>query len=212
MKSYRIKFLVAAFILGYSNSSFSLTTTYTDQTSFLNDAGSELFVIDFNGITNPLVSNGVFPGQVDFGSPEASIPDNVLFNSNAMTDTGSTTASNQVGPIDGDFLTAAAVNAFSLDFSSSGNPQSISIFDLGGSLLDENLLTPAGGFFGLISDTSIGSFLISNGEFSTNNRDRFFIDNFAAYSASPVPVPAAIWLFGTALIGFVGMSRRRKVN
>jgi hypothetical protein len=28
---------------------------------------------------------------------------------------------------------------------------------------------------------------------------------------SPVPVPAAVWLFGTALIGFVGMSRRRKV-
>ena len=26
-----------------------------------------------------------------------------------------------------------------------------------------------------------------------------------------VPVPAAFWLFGTALIGFVGMSRRRKV-
>jgi hypothetical protein len=30
-------------------------------------------------------------------------------------------------------------------------------------------------------------------------------------SISPVPVPAAVWLFGTALIGFVGMSRRRKV-
>jgi hypothetical protein len=29
-------------------------------------------------------------------------------------------------------------------------------------------------------------------------------------SPSPVPVPAAVWLFGTALIGFVGMSRRRK--
>jgi len=28
---------------------------------------------------------------------------------------------------------------------------------------------------------------------------------------SPIPVPAAVWLFGTALIGFVGMSRRRKV-
>jgi hypothetical protein len=28
---------------------------------------------------------------------------------------------------------------------------------------------------------------------------------------SAVPVPAAAWLFGTALIGFVGMSRRRKV-
>ncbi|MCP4768329.1 MAG: VPLPA-CTERM sorting domain-containing protein [Gammaproteobacteria bacterium] len=28
---------------------------------------------------------------------------------------------------------------------------------------------------------------------------------------SAVPVPAAVWLFGTALIGFVGISRRRKV-
>ena len=28
---------------------------------------------------------------------------------------------------------------------------------------------------------------------------------------SAVPVPAAVWLFGTALIGLVGMSRRRKV-
>jgi hypothetical protein len=28
---------------------------------------------------------------------------------------------------------------------------------------------------------------------------------------SAVPVPAAAWLFGTALVGFVGMSRRRKV-
>jgi len=26
-----------------------------------------------------------------------------------------------------------------------------------------------------------------------------------------VPIPAAIWLFGTALIGFVGMPRRRKI-
>jgi hypothetical protein len=28
---------------------------------------------------------------------------------------------------------------------------------------------------------------------------------------SPVPVPAAVWLFGTALIGFIGFSRRRKI-
>jgi hypothetical protein len=34
----------------------------------------------------------------------------------------------------------------------------------------------------------------------------------AALTVSPVPVPAAIWLFGTALIGFVGMSRRTKVG
>jgi hypothetical protein len=28
---------------------------------------------------------------------------------------------------------------------------------------------------------------------------------------SPIPVPGAIWLFGTALLGFVSMSNRRKV-
>jgi hypothetical protein len=31
-------------------------------------------------------------------------------------------------------------------------------------------------------------------------------------SVSPVPVPAAVWLFGTALIGFVGMSRKTSVK
>ena len=31
-------------------------------------------------------------------------------------------------------------------------------------------------------------------------------------NVNPVPVPAAFWLFGTALLGFVGMSRRRSVK
>jgi len=34
----------------------------------------------------------------------------------------------------------------------------------------------------------------------------------AQLNVSPVPVPAAVWLFGTALIGFVGMSRRTKIS
>jgi hypothetical protein len=35
---------------------------------------------------------------------------------------------------------------------------------------------------------------------------------FAQFTpASAVPVPAAVWLFGTALIGFIGISRRTKV-
>ena len=28
---------------------------------------------------------------------------------------------------------------------------------------------------------------------------------------SPVPIPAAVWLFGTALIGMVGFGKRRRV-
>ena len=34
----------------------------------------------------------------------------------------------------------------------------------------------------------------------------------ASLTVAPVPVPAAVWLFGTALIGFVGMSRRTVVT
>lgn len=44
----------------------------------------------------------------------------------------------------------------------------------------------------------------------------FFIDNINFNAPlppdlNPVPVPAAVWLFGTALIGLVGFSRRRNV-
>jgi len=34
--------------------------------------------------------------------------------------------------------------------------------------------------------------------------------NTSAFFAAPVPVPAAVWLFGTGLIGLAGMARRRR--
>lgn len=37
-----------------------------------------------------------------------------------------------------------------------------------------------------------------------------FSGNADGFRISPVPVPAAAWLFGTALIGLVGFSKRRK--
>ena len=33
---------------------------------------------------------------------------------------------------------------------------------------------------------------------------------FAAYSPSAVPIPAAVWLFGSGLLGLIGVSRRKK--
>ena len=35
--------------------------------------------------------------------------------------------------------------------------------------------------------------------------------HIAGPDISPIPIPGAIWLFGTALIGFISMSSRRKV-
>lgn len=47
-------------------------------------------------------------------------------------------------------------------------------------------------------------------EISTNN---FYAVEFRGLDgrSSVVPLPAAFWLFGTALIGFIGFSRRRKI-
>jgi hypothetical protein len=44
-----------------------------------------------------------------------------------------------------------------------------------------------------------------------DNDGRYVVRIGINEAPSAVPVPAAVWLFGTALIGFVGMSRRKKV-
>jgi hypothetical protein len=47
-------------------------------------------------------------------------------------------------------------------------------------------------------------------EISTKEHNEKSADS--AMKVSPVPVPTAFWLFGTALIGFVGLSRRTSLS
>jgi len=35
---------------------------------------------------------------------------------------------------------------------------------------------------------------------------------FAIFTPSPIPVPAAVWLFGTGILGLIGFSKRRKAH
>ena len=58
-----------------------------------------------------------------------------------------------------------------------------------------------------------GSNAGSSGSWATGALDDKDLSHFTIYTSgiSPVPVPAAFWLFGTALIGFIGFSRRTKV-
>jgi hypothetical protein len=48
---------------------------------------------------------------------------------------------------------------------------------------------------------------ISRDQYLETNGDVFVYAKFT--SAQPVPVPAAVWLFGSALLGFAGISKRK---
>ena len=45
---------------------------------------------------------------------------------------------------------------------------------------------------------------------TTDNGSGIFYDNLVFAEVSPVPVPAAVWLFGSGLLGLVGVARRHK--
>ena len=118
----------------------------------------------------------------------------VFYGSDAMTDAGSMVAGNFVGPIDGVFL-AGPIRAFRLTFSSSGNPQVVELYRADATVIG-SAISPANGFFGVVANESIHSFVIRNGEFSPGERDRYFIDDFAA---NAVPEPKLLTLLVLAL-------------
>ena len=83
---------------------------------------------------------------------------------------------------------------------------------------DSNSLTPNGGFLtstlvfdALLGDLGLGQQLEIVLD-SLGQETSFDFVTLDASAISAVPVPAAVWLFGTALIGFVGLSRKTKVS
>jgi hypothetical protein len=55
--------------------------------------------------------------------------------------------------------------------------------------------------------------LAMGGAFNPNqNHDGHLEDQFYLASMTVVPVPAAVWLFGTAMLGLIGLRRKTKMN
>ncbi|MGB5329418.1 MAG: PEP-CTERM sorting domain-containing protein, partial [Gammaproteobacteria bacterium] len=65
---------------------------------------------------------------------------------------------------------------------------------------------------GAIPDPAVQGFVLQVFDFKSGDYERAIAAKVKAIVRPPaVPVPAAVWLFGTALLGFIGVSRRRKV-
>ena len=212
-----------ALLLLVSGMSQAVTTTYTDRSVWAGN-GTDIYTEDFEGFTtdtsfaaNPLdvgpytfrtngvaasgrnvvdVSPFLFSGNpVSFGSAAVDIFIDIGLTASLTFDT--------------------AVEGFFADFLYAGNTSelNLTLFILGGG--SKQFKVPGRGTslspFGVLSsDHSITSI-----EFSNSLNDGFYIDNLSISrlaSTPAVPVPAAVWLFATALIGFIGISRRRNVT
>ncbi|MHC4703514.1 MAG: hypothetical protein ACYTFQ_23350 [Planctomycetota bacterium] len=188
----RILLSIAALAFVMSSQVSADVVVFANQADYDAATGPQVFLINFNGSTGLLVSGDSFSPAVTFGSPEASDPSQVLWSSDAITDAGSDIALNNVGPVDGVFTDP--VYAFALVFSSASEAETVSLYDEDDALIAAVVAPNASGFFGVLSDTPIKSFLIDNGDFpDTGNPDRFFIDDFRV-NESPIQVEKVLTL------------------
>lgn len=114
------------------------------------------------------------------------------------------------------FSFSSGINAFggNFDLSAGGAGMGIQLSLSTGEIISQEVLrTSTGGFFGFISDNLFTSVTLNTGTQMDCCAETYTLDNltFGTQAVSSVPVPAAAWLFGSALMSFVGMSRRRKV-
>jgi len=78
------------------------------------------------------------------------------------------------------------------------------------SLTTDVLLTNAGGTVTLLTQIIVGGKFWQSVECYNCTPFRFIVSGSLSDSSSAVPVPAAVWLFGTGILGLIGFSKRRK--
>ncbi len=101
------------------------------------------------------------------------------------------------------------VDAFGFNWGASDYSWTLSAYDNSGTLLETYTMpitssSNNGDFYGISASA------ISYAELKlTSNSDWVMIDNFTTAGNAPVPEPATMLLFGTGLVGLVGMRRRK---
>jgi hypothetical protein len=169
-------------------------TVYGTEAEYDAAAGAADFCLDFNGSTGAFVDGGSFSADVVFGSPEAAIPPEVNWSSDAISDAGSMLSPNGVGNMDVTFTGTAM--AFKFTFLSNGVAATVDLYAADATLIASVTAPNAPGFFGVITTVPVKRALVTPGFFdpALGTRDRFFIDDFCAtavVSNEPPPPPPA---------------------
>lgn len=208
--------LVAIITTSVCNSTWASTVTYTNRTSWLSAAGgSSDFLVDFNSYTTdtPItgaVDVGPFSVQSDSTNSLIDVPpyknnDTTYGNGTPNLSLFVDGAQSQVATLTFD----APVYALFSDYwvpGNSGSPLMMQLSYATGGTADLTIgdYGTSSTSFGFVSDTSITKVTFYNAV-----NDGFNVDNIEGVSA--VPVPAAAWLFGSGLIGLVGLAKRKRV-
>lgn len=99
------------------------------------------------------------------------------------------------------------VSAFAADFFEVGSDHDL-VLSVGGEKYHLRSLfnNHADGFFGVIATAGETFDKLS---FSATSSENFIVDNVRIGNVSSVPLPAAVWLMGTALLALAGIGRRK---
>jgi hypothetical protein len=192
----------SAFLMfGATAQAASLNLTLND----VPDIVSSFIDVTYNATTDSFSASGFALELDDDGSVPAEAIADGIFNLSATIDA--------TGALGGGALTIDGTVA-SLGFNSgtllTGNLTAFGFPDAGGDPL-EFLFDVTGGDAAGLYGSAPGGVILSGvtgftGDFSTN----FTGDGFAVSDVAPVPIPAAVWLFGSGLLGLAGIGRRRR--
>jgi hypothetical protein len=213
--------LGALCMLALSVSANAAIVTYTDETSFLTALSGPTSTLDFDSTTaGTLIPSGNSLGGITFTYNIGGLDMKVV------DDFDTTSPNNYLGLDDaGNFDQFIDGDEFTLSFSTpvsaagmyfiTGDPLingDIHLVTSVGTALNSSIVDISlddGGmayYIGLISDTAFSSAAIQYDAGGGGN----FLFNVDDITTSAVPIPGAIWLFGSGLLGLIGISRRRK--
>ena len=202
--------LATIFLLLTVGTTKAATITYTDEAAFKSTLGS-FTEYDFD---NFVLNEGpdVFGSFQTLDQQIQGIDfDNARVNLGAF---GGTSNSSPNVVLNADFTSPIIIN-FDLLQSGVGlfntsivDAERFEVFDSADNLLGSvDLSANIINFGGFISDDGIAKAVIT--PISPTNGS-IYIDDLIISDVSAIPLPAAVWLFGTALIGLVGFGKRRK--